>query len=222
MSELRQSLCSPVNAIFVAAEKLLEAVDLHRAGDHAGVAQRIRDADCDAVRAYTEKAWGKGSAARNELLEVAYAPAHLAIAERPRPRMPGILTRKKALARDGHHCRFCGVPVIDPMVRRNLSVMYPDAVRWGSTNSSQHAAFQCMWLQFDHILPNSRGGDSSFDNIVIACAACNFGRMGATLEEARLRNPLHFDPPISWNHHHAWNGLEYFSQHPARKAKDFR
>ena len=26
----------------------------------------------------------------------------------------------------------------------------------GSANASQHAAFRCLWLQFDHVLPNSR------------------------------------------------------------------
>ena len=85
------------------------------------------------------------------------------------------------------------------------------AVSWGSTNGSQHAAFQCMWLQFDHILPNGRGGDSSIDNIVITCAACNFGRMDATLEEAQLIHPLTLNPPMAWDRYSEWDGLERFN-----------
>ena len=210
MVEMRRSLCSPIDDIFLSASKLLEAADLYRAGDFAGAEQRIREADSDAVRAYTEIAWGKGSAARHMFLTVKDAPAKFAVADRPRPRMPTAATRSNVIARDGHHCRFCGVPVIDPAIRRRLVGLFPETVRWGSTNASQHAAFQCMWLQFDHLLPNSRGGDSSVGNIVIACAACNFGRMEATLEEARLQNPLLFDPPKIWEDYNGWNGLESF------------
>jgi len=65
-----------------------------------------------------------------------------------------------------------------------------------------------LWLQFDHILPNSRGGDSSLGNIVIACAACNFGRMQTTLEEAQLVHPLAHAPPIVWDRYGEWDGLE--------------
>ena len=95
-----------------------------------------------------------------------------------------------------------------------MQATYPGAVNWGPTNDSQHAAFQCMWLQFDHILPNGRGGDSSLGNIVIACAACNFGRMDATLAEAQLFDPLTLDPPVCWDGHAAWDGLERFRINP--------
>lgn len=210
MFELRHSLCSPIGDIFQAASKLLEAVDLHRAGNFAGAEQLIREADSDAMRAYTEGAWGKGSAAPYRFLTIVDGSAHFAVADRPRPRMPTAPTRSSVIERDGYHCRFCGVPVIDPAIRRKLVGLFPKTVRWGSTNASQHAALQCMWLQFDHVLPNSRGGDSSLGNIVIACAACNFGRMEATLEEARLHNPLLFEPPKVWEQYDTWNGLEYF------------
>lgn len=112
--------------------------------------------------------------------------------------------------RDGFHCRFRGIPVIDPDLRRLIVKAYPGAVSWGSTNAAQHAAFQCMWLQFDHILPNSRGGDSSPENMVVIYATCNSGRMEATLEGARLINPLSNPVPVVWGHHAEWDGLEQF------------
>jgi hypothetical protein len=109
----------------------------------------------------------------------------------------------EATTRDGHHCRFCGIPVIERTLRIKLHQLYPNALRWGPKNYQQHAAFQCMWLQFDHLLPNSRGGESSLDNLVVACAACNFGRMEMTLEQVGIVDPSS-RPPI----HSSWDGLE--------------
>ncbi len=207
---LRRSLSTPIPEIFFAAEQVLQALKKHDAEDVGGADALLRAANNDIVRAYTEQAWGKGATARYGFLSIAKAPPHFPLSDRPRPRMPNASTRAMVIARDGYHCRFCGIPVIDPTLRRLVSSCYPSAVGWGSTNDSQHSAFQCMWLQFDHILPNSRGGNSLLDNIVIACAACNFGRMEATLEEAQLHHPLQLDPPIAWDHHTEWDGLERF------------
>lgn len=207
---LRRSLCVPVPAIFQCARLLLEAVERHCAGDILGAAACLEEANDKEVWAYTDAAWGKGAAARYAFRKVADSPPRLSVEDRPRPRMPDAATRKAVIARDGYHCRFCGVPVIDPGLRRMFTLAYPEAVAWGSTNGSQHAAFQCMWLQFDHLLPNSRGGNSLVGNVVITCAPCNFGRMEATLEEAYLINPLMLDLPIVWDLHAAWDGLERF------------
>ena len=209
----RRSLSKPIPAIFAAAEKLLEAVECHRAGDREGAAARLGKANDQTVWAYTDQAWGKGAAARYAFAKLADAPPYLPIAHRPKPRMPDSTTRKAAIARDGYHCRFCGIPVIDPALRKLFVQSYPVAVSWGPTNQSQHAAFQCMWLQYDHILPSSRGGDSTLDNIVVACAPCNFGRMEATLEEARLFHPLELTPPVVWEYHAELDGLERFRSH---------
>ncbi len=207
---LRRSLCTPIPEIFRAAELLLEAVEMHRLGDFEGAADRLDKADDKTVWAYTDAAWGKGAAAKYAFQKAADSPGLLSIEERPRPRMPGATTRREATDRDGYHCRFCGIPVIDPSLRQLFKAAYPTVVGWGSTNASQHAAFQCMWLQFDHIIPNSRGGTSDLHNIVVACAACNFGRMEATLAEAGLLDPLTLDPPVVWDGHSEWDGLERF------------
>lgn len=124
--------------------------------------------------------------------------------------MPSAATRAALIERDGHHCRFCGLPVIRAAVRQRIRAAYPDVVGWGSTNASQHAAFQCLWLQYDHILPNSRGGPSTLENMVVTCAACNFGRMETTLCEAQLIDPLSHVTPRKWGGFEEWNGLEDF------------
>lgn len=47
-------------------------------------------------------------------------------------------------------------------------------------------------LTVDHVLPRSRGGQHTWDNVVTACRSCNHRKGGKTLQEARLR--LHREP----------------------------
>ena len=210
MTNLRRSLCTPIPEIFDVAKLLLKALDCHHYGDSEGAATCLREADDKRVRLYTDQAWGKGATVRYGFIKNAASPPHLSLIDRPTPRMPTSVTRKAIIARDGYHCRFFGMPVVSAAVRQLFANTFPGAVQWGSKNTSQHAAFQCMWLQFDHVLPNSRGGDSSLENVVITCAPCNFGRMDATLEEARLLHPLALEPAVLWEEHSRWDGLERF------------
>lgn len=105
--------------------------------------------------------------------------------------------------RDGYHCRFCGIPLIRKEIRAQLATLYPQALSWGRTNIEQHAAFQAMWAQYDHILPHARGGNNDIDNLVVTCAPCNFGRMNFTLDEVGLLDPRKCEPYQS-----KWDGLE--------------
>ena len=41
-------------------------------------------------------------------------------------------------------------------------------------------------LSLDHVVPRSRGGMTSWENIVCACVACNVSKGGRTPQEARL------------------------------------
>jgi 5-methylcytosine-specific restriction endonuclease McrA len=53
-------------------------------------------------------------------------------------------------------------------------------------------AFTCQYcgsaedLTFDHIMPRSRGGRTSWENIVTACAPCNLAKGGRTPKEAHM------------------------------------
>jgi len=93
--------------------------------------------------------------------------------------------------------------VIRKEVRTLLSKCYPNALRWERTNLGQHAAFQAMWAQYDHVLAHARGGDNSVDNTILTCAPCNFGKMNYTLEELNLIDPRS-RPRLS----SSWDGLE--------------
>lgn len=201
--EIRRCIRPPVPEVVEAQSLLRLATDAHHEGDRAAAAWLFRRANMPEVRAWTESLWGKGGGKLLSLRSVEGAPPHLPKEARVPVRMPNAAEQAWLIERDGHHCRFCGVPVIHARVRARAVALYPEAVTWGSTNASQHAAFQAMWLQFDHLLPHSRGGDNALTNVVITCAPCNYVRWHHTLEECGLANPLAHEPVRS-----DWNGLE--------------
>lgn len=207
-SSRQRCLREPIPEVFEAAMRLSAAVDAHLAGNREEAAALIRAADDPAVYAWTDSIWGKQSPEIHRFRLVDGAPPRLPVEARPRPRMPTQAIRREVLARDGYHCRFCGIPVIAPNARKALLTVYPDAARWGRRNIEQHAAIQCLWLQFDHVVPNQRGGDSSAANVVITCAPCNFGRMEHTVEEAGLLDPRVVTPSTPGGLNVAWDGLE--------------
>lgn len=163
----------------------------------------ITQANMSVIRDWLESIWGKGSPYVN-FKPVSNSPPILKKPHRLETRMPSSTEKAALLRRDGFRCRFCGIPVIRREVRQHLHSIYPDALPWGRTNASQHAAFQALWAQYDHILPHARGGTNSFENMVITCAACNFGRMDFTLEEVGIEDPR--CRPVQ---HSDWNGLEH-------------
>ena len=107
--------------------------------------------------------------------------------------------------RDGFHCRFCGIPLVRSETRSLIRKASPEAVRWGDRNADQHAGFQAMWLQYDHLIPHARGGTNELSNMLVTCAPCNNGRSNLTLEEVGLADPRLCDPIRS-----TWDGLERF------------
>lgn len=75
-------------------------------------------------------------------------------------RTPGLevrLTRRNLLLRDGHSCQYCGSR--PPL--RDLNV--------------------------DHVLPRSRGGPDSWENLVISCRRCNLVKGQRTPSEAGMQ-----------------------------------
>ncbi len=72
------------------------------------------------------------------------------------------LGRRTVLARDGYTCQYCGAR--------------PDKSE----------------LTMDHVVPRSRGGRSSWENVVTACTRCNQRKGRHTPEEAGM--PLRVPP----------------------------
>lgn len=192
----------PIPEIADAARYLDAAVTAHIAGEVELADKLIRLADMPIIRDWTESIWGKNSPYVS-YREIPKAPVSLPKEQRVEVRMPNAEEKKKLHKRDGFHCRFCGVPVIRKAIRAELGKLYPHALEWGRNNIEQHAAFQAMWLQYDHVLPHARGGNNDLDNVVITCAPCNFGRVDYILEEVGILDPRH-SAPVKSN----WDGLE--------------
>ncbi len=65
--------------------------------------------------------------------------------------------RRNIFARDGNRCQYCG--------RR----------------------FPTCELSLDHVMPRSRGGETSWENIVCSCVKCNVRKGGRTPHEANMK-----------------------------------
>lgn len=192
----------PIPEIFDAARFLDAAVTMHLLGDVELAEALIARADMPIIREWTESIWGKNSPYVN-VIEIPNASPKLQKKDRIPVRMPNAEEKHALHERDGYHCKFCGVPVVRKEIRSTLQKIYPNALEWGRKNIEQHAAFQAMWLQYDHVIPHARGGDNNLDNVVITCGPCNFGRMDYLLEEVGIQMPNLSSLPTS-----NWDGLE--------------
>ncbi|MBI1362561.1 MAG: HNH endonuclease [Proteobacteria bacterium] len=208
----RTCMRAPISEIFHAAHLLDRATSAHLSGHHQIAEQLIHDANIPTIRNWTESLWGSLEENPEQpkfrrFREVPDSPPYLKKSERAQERMPSDTRKEDITQVYGRHCLFCGIPLIHENVRKAMHSAYPIAACWGSSNQTQHAALQCMWLQFDHILPHSRGGDNSIENVVVTCAPCNYGRKEYTLDEVGLIDPR--TRPILRT---SWDGLERFLQ----------
>lgn len=73
------------------------------------------------------------------------------------PRLTLRFNRRNLFARDQNSCQYCG---------------------------QQHPLSQ---LSFDHVVPRSRGGKTTWENVVCCCLKCNGRKANRTPEEAGLR-----------------------------------
>lgn len=195
---MRTCFREPIPALFDAARFLDAAVSAHLIGRGSLARELFQTADIPSVRQWLESIWG----ARSRYVTVKSLPAP-AVTSKVEARMPTEMQIQALHARDGFHCRYCGIPVIRPEVRKAALRLYPDAISWGRTNASQHAGFQTLWAQYDHVVPHSCGGTNELDNLVVSCAACNYGKMSYRLEELGLSDPRDRPPVVS-----GWDGLE--------------
>lgn len=201
-SALRQSLSEPIAQLKDAARYLDAAVSAHLQHKPAIAEELFRLADMPEIRKWTKSIWA------NSEVHVRFRSSESTLAKelRVKERMPNSAEKAQLHQRDGYHCRFCGMPVVRSTTRKLIHQAYPQAVIWGSKEVQQHAAFQAMWAQYDHIVPHAHGGTNDLQNLVLTCAPCNFGRAGYTLQEVAVTDPRTRLPVQS-----QWDGLERFS-----------
>jgi 5-methylcytosine-specific restriction endonuclease McrA len=78
-------------------------------------------------------------------------------AYRRMPRFNRAVSRKGILLRDAHSCQYCG------------------------------ARFPAAELTLDHVIPRSRAGVSTWENLVACCVPCNNRKGNRTPQEAGMR-----------------------------------
>lgn len=205
----RDCFSPPIAQIFEAARLLDIAVDAHFHGYSDEAQDLIRQADMPEIGQWIDSIWLGGNTAIRAIRKVDGLPPVLPKEARHQPRDATYEMKRALVARDGHHCRFCSIPLVRPEIRKELNKLYPEAARWTSARAQdQHRGLQVLWLQYDHVVVHSRGGETSMDNIVVACAACNFGRDRYMLAEVGLRDPREHIRIPTWNGRDGWDGLE--------------
>lgn len=202
LEPLRHSIKEPIPAILEAWELLSSAVEAHLQGKQADADALFRQADLPEVWSWVNPAWEKPEI--NVRVPKPDADTQwMPKAERDPVRNVRRAVKATVLARDGYRCRYCGIPVVDAEIRKIAHKLYPGAIPWDRDPTRQHAAFQCFWLQYDHVVPHSHGGPSSEENVVVSCALCNFGKDRFTLRQLGLSDPRLRSPEPS-----SWDGLE--------------
>lgn len=202
---MRRCLLQPPSQVWLASEQLLEATRLHNAGDRQGAAECFRAADLAVIGDWFKKVVGPYDQNIHGPRPTVLNPPKLPVHERKRPRMVSSAGNRAIVVRDGYHCRFCEMPVLPKDTIKSIARSYPDDAPWTDIAAEQHRFFQAANMQYDHIVPHSRGGESSITNLVITCAVCNYGRMSNTLEESLLLDPREF--PVRRTD---WDGLQSF------------
>lgn len=199
----------PIPEIFEAAKLLDSAAAAHLRGDWAAADQAIRAADISIIGEWLDSIWLGRNEPYRSVRKVAGLPPVLPKAERFKPRDATREMKRALVARDGHHCRLCGIPLVRPEVRKMLTRQYPNAARWtGAKETEQHRGLQVMWLQYDHVVVHSRGGETTMENLVVTCPACNFGRDRFMMAEVGLRDPRLYPRAPTWESWREWDGLE--------------
>lgn len=206
---LKDCFRDPIPEIFEAARLLDLAASAHLRGDRVAADRALLAADMPIIGEWLDSIWLGRNEPYRPLRVIAGLPPVLPKAERFKPRDATPEMKRALVGRDGHHCRLCGIPLVRPEVRKFLTRQYPSSARWtGIKHTEQHRGLQVMWLQYDHVIVHSRGGETTLDNLVIACAACNYGRDRFMMAEVGLRDPRLFPRTPVWDGWREWDGLE--------------
>ena len=106
------------------------------------------------------------------------------------PRQTRALSRKNILLRDRYTCQYCG------------------------------HVFSASELTLDHVMPRSRGGNSSWENLVTSCRRCNNHKGDRLPDEAKMemrRRPRPFNQHTSrslmrllGNHQETWRKYLFY------------
>lgn len=199
----RRCLLEPIPQIYLAQDLLSEAAECDKRDDRNGAEEAIRKADFPEIEKWTESLWGK-AIPPSTLRRLVEDPQPIPKERQDKKDVPAEMSRN-LVARDGYHCRWCGIPVIPKRVRDYLKGKYGEPMRWVNSGYVEHAAFKAMTLVEDHLIPRSRDGKTLLNNLIVSCWPCNSGRGNFMPEEMCLIRPIPAEGPwIKSN----WDGLK--------------
>jgi 5-methylcytosine-specific restriction endonuclease McrA len=94
---------------------------------------------------------------------------------------------------------------VRPIVIRLLTYIkfHKRAYRANRTRIYKRDGYECVYcgskksLTLDHVIPKSRGGANTWENLVTSCFSCNLKKANRTPEEAKMKmNHIPFVPTI--------------------------
>ena len=177
---MRHSFLYPIPQIEIAISYLDEAVDFYLSEKFELASEKLVQADMKEIAAYYKLIVGK---TKFPIHWQHRQPKSIEKKERIQARMPAAHVTRNIFERDGWRCRFCGTRVFSTKSRKVIIDAFPAEAHWADKEYERHAALNCQAASLDHILPHSRGGDNSEDNLVTACGPCQFGRNQWTIDE---------------------------------------
>ncbi|MBT6275879.1 MAG: HNH endonuclease [Chromatiales bacterium] len=214
---LRRSFLPLISELDTAADLLALAVDALVAGERKAAERHIIAANLPPLHEYALRIMGRTDAAvHGEWAFKNQSVPTIPKAERAAQRMPSKRVKMGVYSRDGWRCRSCGIRVVSDEAIKWLASILGSKAPWGQSAIKLgivHGAFRTLCVSLDHILPHSRGGNNSPENLVTACYPCQFGRSSWTLEEVEFENPFDRPPVLDM-----WDGLTRFTKASASPA----
>jgi hypothetical protein len=127
----------------------------------------------------------------------------------------------RVFARDGFMNRYTGELLIFPAVLRLLSREFPTALPYQSSwdQGEIHIAYYELYACIDRLLPRSRGGTDSKDNLVTTTMPYVLARSESTVEEMgwRLTREGYVD---EWDGMSSWY-VEYVKANPGLRNTNY-
>jgi 5-methylcytosine-specific restriction endonuclease McrA len=134
--------------------------------------------------------------------------------------------RAEGLEVDGYQVKSPNATYPLPTVIRVLKMVRKKkgkSISFSKKNILKRDNFTCQYcgekpqiLTIDHIIPKSRGGETTWNNVVVACKPCNLKKSNKTLDESGLvlaKKPIKPNfylysiaiPPAPKSHIECWN-----------------
>lgn len=150
------------------------------------------------------------------VLNRSYEPLHVCSGRRAVTMILG--GRAEMVEQDGYFVRSFSLALQLPSVirlQRFVRIPRRGDIAFSKRNVFRRDNYTCQYcgrqgkgLTIDHVLPRSRGGWTSWENVVAACQPCNARKGNRTLEESRMRLLRVPARPYFLFHHYVANSVQ--------------